>query len=399
MIDKYFNGQIRESNIIIIVHEHVTGGTAHTLRDFLLERSPKNLLFIAHPLLYIKETYKKSSYLEWYIRGRLKKRHTSYHWRLPEQFLYLKDLIYSFIWTVKTGTKYNLVLAFDPLNVLAGLTLKIIGRTERIVYYSIDYFPTRFTNPLMNKIYHTIDKIAVRFSDETWNVGSRMARARAETNGMSGTEYKKRQHPVPIGVWFRKIKRKPINSFNRNKLIFAGHFVPYMGIDLVIRALPLILKKVPGTTLDLIGRGEAGEDWKNLAKTLGVEKNVYFSDWMEDREAFHLRLSNAAIGLAPFNYKILDDKVRNADPGKIKDYTSSSLPVITTKAIYTWRDIEKFKCGIIVNYSETEFAEAVIKLMTNPEVLLQYRKNALKYAGQFDWEKLFTENLTRILNK
>lgn len=394
-----FDKKINESNILIVIHEHTKGGVGHILRDYLLEKKPKNLLFIAHPLLYIKETYKKSSYFELYVDGKLKKKHTSYHWKFPEQLLYIKDSIYTVYWVYKTGVKFNIVVAMDPLNAIAALTLRILKRTAKVAHYCIDYFPTRFQNPIMNRIYHKIDKIVVRFSDETWNLGKRMAKARAETNNMKGREYKKRQFHMPIGVWFTRMKRNPINRFSSKKLIYAGGFIDYMGIDMVIRALPAILKKVPNCTLDLIGRGDEEENWKNLAKQLGMEKQIKFEDWMENREAFHLRLSSAAVGLAPFNYKILDDKVKNADPGKIKDYTSSGLPVITTKAIYTWRDIEKFKCGVIIKYTESEFAKAVIKLLTNPKLLLQYRKNALKYASQFDWEKLFTENLTRIMNK
>lgn len=394
-----FDIKIKESNILIVVHEHITGAMAHILRDFLLERKPKNLLFIAHPLLYIKESYKKSSYFEWYFDGKLRQKNIGIHWKFPEQLLYIKDFFYTIFWALKTNSKYNIVIAVDPLNALACLVLKTLGVNKKVIHYSIDYFPTRFKNPLMNYIYHKIDKIVVRYSDETWNLGKRMVKARAETNGMVGQEYRKRQFHMPIGVWFTRIKRKPINQFNSKKLIYAGGFIDYMGIDMVIRALPEILKKVPDCTLDLIGRGDEEENWKNLAKKFGVEKYISFEDWMENREAFHLRLSSAAIGLAPFNYHILDDKVKNADPGKIKDYASSGLPVITTKAIYTWKDIEKYKCGYIVKYNEKDLAEKVTKLLTNKLLLLQYRKNALKYASQFDWEKLFTENLTRIINK
>lgn len=394
-----FDQQIKDSNILIVCHEHVTGGMAHVLRDFLLEKSPKNLLFIAHPLLYIKESYKKSSYFEWYVDGKLKQKQTSYHWVLPEQLLYVKDFLYTIFWTLRTGQKYDLIVAIDPLNAISALTLKFLYRTKKIVHYCIDYFPTRFQNPLMNRIYHMIDKLVVRFSDETWNVGKRMTLARAQTNGMNSQEYKKRQFHMPIGVWFAKIKRNPIKKFKKNRLIYAGGFIDYMGIDMAIRALPKILKEFPNCKIELIGRGDEEAVWKKLAKELGIEEHLIFSDWMQNREAFHLRLSSAAIALAPFNINILDDKVKNADPGKIKDYTSSGLPVITTKAIYTWRDIEKSKSGIIINYGEKDFAHAVIKLLKNPNLLLQYRKNALEYASQFDWSKLFTKNLARILNK
>ncbi len=397
--DKKFDQQIKDSNILIVIHEYVIGGVGHVLRDFLLEKSPKNLLFIAHPLLYIQESYKKSSYMQWYVDGKLKKKQTAIHWILPEQLLYIKDFIYSLLWTLKTGVKFDLVVALDPLNAISGLALKIFRRVEKVAHYCIDYFPTRFENPLMNKIYHQIDKLAVRFSDETWNLGARMVKARAEGNNMKGKEYKRRQFHMPIGVWMAKIKRKPIDKFQANKLIYAGGFLNYMGIDMVIKALPQILKKIPNCILEIIGRGEEEGTWRKLAEKLKIEKHIEFHDWLENREAFHLRLSSAAIGLAPFNYHILDDKVKNADPGKIKDYTSSGLPVITTKAVYTWRDIEKFKCGIIINYNEGEFARAIIKLLTNRQLLLQYRKNALKYASQFDWDKLFKENLGRILSK
>lgn len=356
-------------------------------------------MFTAHPLIYIKESYKKSSYFEIYQNGKLKKKHTAYHWKLPEQLLYLKDFLYTILWAFKTNAKYDVIVALDPLNAFAGIALRILRRTDKVVHYSIDYFPKRFENPVMNWVYHKIDKLAVKYSDETWNLGARMLKARALGNGMTADIYKKKQFHVPIGVWLAKIKRKPISQFNNRKLVFAGGFVRYMGMDLVIQALPKILKKVPGVTLDIIGRGEEDENWKKLARDLGIENQINFEDWMEDREAFHFRLSQAAIGVAPFNYHILDDKVKNADPGKIKDYTSVGLPVITTKAIYTWRDIEKFKCGIIIDYKAESLANAVIRLLTNQKLLLEYRKNAIKYVKQFDWDVIFRKNLERILDK
>lgn len=397
MQDKDFDSKINQSNVLIVFHEHVTGGMAHVLRDFLLEKKPANLLFIAHPLLYIRETYQKSSYFEWYVNGKLKKKGVAFHWVLFEQLLYFKDFIYTILWVIKTGVSYDLAVTIDPLNAISGIFLKMLDRVKRVVHWCIDYFPTRFENPLMNKIYHQIDKLAVRFTDETWNVGVRMTKARAIYNNMSGGEYKKKQFHVPIGVWLKKISIKPVSKFSKHKLIYAGGFVPYMGIDLVIRALPKILKKIPDCTLDLIGRGEAGDEWKKLAVQLGVEKHINFEDWIQNRHKFHLRLSNAAIGMAPFNYHILDDKVKNADPGKIKDYTSVGLPVITTKAVYTHKQISDSKCGIIINYTVNDLSKAIIKLLSNQRMLLEYRKNALNYVKQFDWEILFIKNLKRVL--
>ena len=95
MSNAKFTQKIKSCNILVINHEHRKGGVGHVLRDFLLKHYVKNLLFIAHPLLYAKEMYKESSYFEFYTKGKLIKKSKGFHWRLPEAILYFKDFIYS----------------------------------------------------------------------------------------------------------------------------------------------------------------------------------------------------------------------------------------------------------------------------------------------------------------
>lgn len=49
------------------------------------------------------------------------------------------------------------------------------------------------------------------------------------------------------------------------------------------------------------------------------------------------------------------------------------------------------KCGIVINYKKGDVARAVIKLMKDKHKLKIYRKNAIDYAEQFDWDKIFTK--------
>lgn len=398
-MNKNFDQQIAESNIIIVIHESVSGGPGHILAEFLNEKHVGSLFFIAHPLLYMRGAERKSSRYEYYEDGKIERKEKASHWIFPEPILYIKDFLYTFFWVMQTRKKYELFVGLDPLNALSGIVLRILGRVERVVYYSIDYFPTRFENQIMNWFYHQVDKFAVRFADETWNVGKRMKKARAAFNNMKEVIYEKKQYHVPIGIWFAKINRRPIDTFRRNKLVFAGHFVSFMGVDLVIRALPKIKKTIPDVRLEIIGRGEEEAKWKKLADVLHVKQHILYKDWIQERGKFYSTLASAAVGLASFNLHILDDKVKNADPGKIKDYTSSGLPVITTKALFTWRDIERAQCGIVINYNADELADAVLRLLKDKSLLLQYRKNAVEYAKQFDWEELFSTNLSRVLSR
>lgn len=388
--------RIRALNVVIALHEYTQLGPGHDLRQFLLEKAINNLLFITHPLLYDKESYQKSSGCKFYIHGQFFHQTNARHWRLPEPFLYVKDFLYTLFWVFSQKVHQNLFVGLDPLNALSGIALKQAGFVDKVVYYSIDYFPRRFKNPLMNKIYHLGDRLAVRFSDETWNVGARMAQARKEYGNMRSNDYA-RQYVLPIGVWLSNVKRE--SNFDSHKLVFAGHLLDHMGVDLAIKALPLIIKHAPNASLQIIGRGPVEEELRRFSRDLGIERNVTFSGWIEKRQEFIKELSGSAIGVATFNTKILDDKVRNADPGKIKDYMVAGLPVIVTRAIFNYDKIQRTLCGVVIDYNTHEFASAVLKLMNNPPLLRKYKKNALLYVSQFDWELLFTKALLRLLAK
>ncbi len=161
---------LKSKKFVIILHEGLPVGPSHDLRKFLLDNSIGKLLFIAHPLTYVKEYYKKSSKYEYYQDGKLIENIAAFHWRFPDAVLYCKDFVYSIIWCFGKNEKYDIFFGVDPLNALAGLVLKKLGRVEKVVYYTIDYFSQRFPNKIVNSLYHFIDKICVRYADETWNL-------------------------------------------------------------------------------------------------------------------------------------------------------------------------------------------------------------------------------------
>ncbi|MGH8182103.1 MAG: TIGR04063 family PEP-CTERM/XrtA system glycosyltransferase [Rhodanobacteraceae bacterium] len=57
---------------------------------------------------------------------------------------------------------------------------------------------------------------------------------------------------------------------------FAGSFYAYEGLDLLLRAMPQVLRSVPQTHLLLLGGGSQEADLKSLAAGLGVEDSVHF---------------------------------------------------------------------------------------------------------------------------
>lgn len=389
---------IKDRKFIIAVHENLVVGPPYDLRIFLLEKPVEKLIYISHPLTSAKEFYKDVSKCEVYKRCKLTQKIKAFHWRLPDPLLYVKDVFYTIFWSVRFNEKHDLFIGVDPLNALAGLILRFFGRVEKVIYYAIDYFTPRFENKILNYIYHSIDKLCVRFCDETWNLSDVMATAREKYNNMPVKIYN-RQHTVPVGIWFYRAKRKEFAKINKKKIIFTGHLNPVMGVDLILHAMPKIIKNIPDIKLEIIGGGQEYDSLRKLANDLNLDRYVLFHGWIEDRKKLENLLSDAALGLAPFNTKIPGDKIRNADPAKLKDYALLGIPFIVTDAIANPQEITDKKCGIVINYDKDQLAKAVIKLLTNQKMLKEYRDNALKFVKKYDNGALFTSNLKRILKK
>lgn len=384
-------------NVVIAVHESITpSGPGHNLRDYCVSKYSGTVLFIAHPLLYIKECYDHSSRYE-LISDKSKKSITSIHIRLPEPLLYIKDVLFSIYWVLLSRKKYDVYIGLDPLNAIAGIFLSLIGVTKKVVYYSIDYFPNRFSNRVMNSIYHTLDKICVYYSDETWNASKSMKQARAK-KGMVGHSFE-RQYHVPMGIWYNKVKRVNTDEVSKMKLIFIGHLVDFMGVDLPILSLKNLKKRFPQLHIHIIGGGEAELHLKEIVKNNNLIDRVTFHGWIKTEKEREELLRDGGIGLATFNTLILDDKVKNADPIKIKEYTQYGMPVIATDAISTKNEISKIKAGIIIKYNTKSFVKAVELLLSSQKNYILYRKNALTFAKKYDWNTIFQKNMSRIIKK
>ena len=72
---------------------------------------------------------------------------------------------------------------------------------------------------------------------------------------------------------------KPVKHPNKDVIIYLGRLVPQKGVDLLIKALPLILKKKPKAKLLIIGKATTERYDKyllNLAKKLRVHENIRF---------------------------------------------------------------------------------------------------------------------------
>ncbi len=367
------------------VISHVfASGPAQELVEYLRSRIDR-VDFIGHPFPYARDI---RSFHEVFLKGNRVILKRAIGWRLPNLLMFVKDLAFTITWLAREKEGFQLCVGADGLNCLGGLFLKRMGRVRHVIFYTIDYAPNRFANPILSHLYRAIDRYCVNNSDVTWNLSSRMSDVRRGAQ----TVLRGREVTVPLGVWLGRIKPLPIREIDRRSLAFIGHLRKGHGIDLIIRSMPQILQKVPNAKLVIIGTGPLENELKRIVSELELASSVEFVGFVENQETAERILSKCSMGIAP--YEPTQDSFSSfTDPGKPKLYLACGLPVIITSVPWISELVSKRRMGLVINFNREEMVEAVTRLLTDDNFYELCRKNALDYAKELDWRAIFDNAL------
>lgn len=384
---------LQEKKIAVVTHFSLTGFMEH-LEEYLVQKKIEGFLIIEHPMHPVPG--KSESVFRLYKQGQLQKKGASSLSSSIEVINYIKGSLLTVWWVMRSKEQWDLYIGNNGLNTFAGLVVKKLGKVKKVVFYSVDFVPSRFKNKLLNNFYHWVDKIAVIFSDEVWVLSPRMIEGRRKYLRLN-KKYDKKQVLVPEGVWLDRIKRKEFNKIQKYTAIFVSTLVERMGIHLVIKSIPYILKKVPDFRLIIVGKGPFREDLEKLVAKLDLGKHVTFRGFIESHKDVENLVASCAVGMATYT-KDESGLTYYADPAKTKLYLGAGIPTVMTDSFYNAYDIENAGAGIVVKDDQKEIAKAIITIISEKR-LASYKKNALTFARQFDYPLLFSEHLGRVLTE
>lgn len=369
---------------VIVTHRFVTS-PGDDIFPYMVERSA-SVMYVMHSFADRKD---RRSFCLLHENGFAEgMEQTEDYARLPESLVLIKNSIYNLYWVLRSKRKWDVYIGLDGLSSFAGLVLRGLGRVRKVVYWSTDFVPTsRFNSELMNVIYREVNKFSLRKCDYAWNLSPRMSEGRAKLLGWASKELAK-QIVVPMGVWSARRGLTPLEKIDRHKLVFLGHLLEKQGLQLILKAIPKIVEKIPDFQLLVIGTGPYARTLKQMVDDLNVGRHVTFTGLIESHRQIDELLSQCAVAAAPYDAS-KDTWTYWADPGKLKNYFAASLPVILTPVSYNAKDIERHHCGVIINYDEGEFVQAVLRLMLDTKLLQKYRRSAYEYSKSFDWENIF----------
>ena len=375
---------IRSKNIVIVAHKYLTQPDDE-LVNFLVEQKAANVMFIRHSF---SDAADRISYFTWYREGAIyKKGRTRDFNKWPELFIYLKEFYFTWHWLVRAKVRWDKYIGLDGLCVYFGLFFRLIRLTKKVVFWAMDFVPEkRFGSRIVNWIYHSINIAGYQRSDEMWDLAPRMVEAREKFLGFSRKRYRKNRL-VPYGVWLDRIKRYSYDQCNQKTIVFMGHMLEKQGAQLVLRALPLIIQRIPNIQYKLIGGGNYLDSLIIEAKRLGVYDYCKFLGRVEDITKVEAEIARSAVAVAPY-IKELDTWTYYADPGKIKTYLACGVPVVMTDIPWNAHQIQEAHCGLICSEEPIDLAQKILYLLEESHNRA-YRQNAIEFARTFNYKNIF----------
>lgn len=382
-----------KTKVLLINHFVTTGkGTEETDQrtlNYMLDKV-KKVVQISHPFPFSPTRY---SIMTVYENGE-----SIFHQKVripkgPDTFQYLFHAFLTFYFLLKAGIRYDLCIALEDLAFATIFPLRFFGFIRKTVYYSVDFTPKRFTNSLINQLYHFLDRFACCHSDLNWVVAKQQIDARSNY----GLKIKKCANFVltPIGYKNKEINIQPVEKINIHNLVFAGALLENSGPQLGIKALPLLINKYPKIHYNIIGKGVFGDNLQSLVKKLKVQKYVTFLGYIESFQELTSCLAKGSIGLAPF-VPAPDSLSYYSDPSKIKLYLACGLPVITTKVATIAPIITKDNAGLVVDYDENKLAKAIDSLLKNRKKYELYKNGAIKLSKKYDIDYILENSFRKI---
>lgn len=197
----------------------------------------------------------------------------------------------------------------------------------------------------------------------------------------------KRVELIPPGIdteAFSTAKTNPFPAWNikaENILLFAGRIAKAKGVDLLIAALPHIIKQVPNTQLVIIG-----EDFgfrrtcEQQAKELGVEKFITWTGKVT-RDELIGAYQNATAFVFPSRYEAFGIVLLEA--------AAAGCPIVATNGSAIPYIVQPNKTGLLFEPENVpDLAGQVVKILIDRQAAQMMAETArLRAQTEFTWEQ------------
>ena len=171
---------------------------------------------------------------------------------------------------------------------------------------------------------------------------------------------------------------------NEPVVVNVAHLAGHKGQQYLVRAIPLVLTKIPAARFFVVGEGELMNELQALAASLGLNKRLIFTGFREDVGAFYhvadlFVMSSAQEGLGT----------------AVIDALALGKPVVATNSGGIPEVILDGETGRLVAPGDpAALAEGIVELLTNPERAKRMARRGQEMVRQkFSVEAMVDKNV------
>ncbi|MDI9624711.1 MAG: glycosyltransferase family 4 protein [Methanothermobacter sp.] len=171
---------------------------------------------------------------------------------------------------------------------------------------------------------------------------------------------------------------------DRNIILFLGNLIQYKGPDILIKAMKLIVEKIPNTELILVGSGPMERELKRLSKNLNIEEHIMFAGFVGDSFKKALYYKAADIFCLPSTMSTESFGIVNLEA------MTCGLPIIASKIGGIPDVIKNGKTGLLVPPKNPDaLSDAIIRLLEDTELARKMGYNGKKMVEKnYTWDKV-----------
>jgi len=387
---------MKKANLSVAIFNHHQGGTTDAtqhLLDYLNNKNSVNrIVNVRFPFL-ISETG------EIEVRILKDKNPGTYHSLIkffkPEILSYIKDFVYALYYGIKHCKGTDIFFGSPNILALAGIILKKLGIVKKVIYYTIDYTPVKYKNPIINSIYFSVDKIVCYLSDEVWSLNDAMIESRIKDKNWDRKRIN--INIVPFGNHSDRFSPRDYLGNDRNMIVYFGGISQDKGAELFVPIAKELIK-LGKKDFHFLVMGGGNVDWlKEEVKEAGLAKYFEITGPIKTHKEIEDRLIKCGMAIAPYYPENKNNFSYYSDPGKVKEYLGCGLPIVITDVPPIAKEIQKKKVGLVAEYDPKDFALKINKITQDNAQYLSFRRRAITLGSGFSWVKIFNKVLPNLV--
>ena len=167
----------------------------------------------------------------------------------------------------------------------------------------------------------------------------------------------------------------------------------HRGVDILLKSVSDVVKKIPEVKFLLIGGGPELDNLQKIVKDYNIDKNVEFRNWVERKKIINF-LSEASIGIGPLRSTTV---TKDALPIKVLEYMAASLPIIAQKNTLPHSVLIDGENGFFVS-NEEELVTKIVYLLENEQKSKEMGLKSREIVSNFDWKLIASKIIDEYKN-